>query len=151
MPLQSRATTARAERIQGDAATATQTTAPNEATQPRKGREQVTKVPAADTAPDANTASQTAAQASPPADTTEKAPRKARTPRQAAAPAEGGQIDIKGLKQRQKEIEGEFKNMNKEMIAAQRAVTQQFAERRVALESEHRLISNQLSSAVFKG
>lgn len=162
MPLQSRASTARAQR------TAPEQQPANVASdvQPRRGKEKPaetpnvtqTPPPAADTATTAanDGASQNASQSDSGAGT-QQAPVKERKPRTAKVSgtkvsADGtSATDTKALKERLKEIEKEFKLLIPEEQKSMREVAQKFKEKRLSLESEHRLITGQLSAAIFHG
>lgn len=149
MPLASRATQARVARTNPDetppAAASTPEGTIKDTVQPRRGKPAV-----APPAPPQTSAADGRADTAPPVPA--KAPRKPRTPRTApaeASAADGQPIDAKALRARQKAIEQEFKRLAGAEKIAMRELSAKFRTQRQALESEHRLIANQLSAAVF--
>lgn len=146
MPLASRATQARAARTDSSVEAPPKDQI-KDAVQPRKGKPAVAPEP--DTNEGAQKAQESTQQAAAPAPA-EKAPRKQRTPRTAPqAVTSAGTTDVKALRARQKAIETEFKELASREKIAMRELAAKFKADRVALESEHRLIANQLSAAVF--
>jgi hypothetical protein len=153
MPLASRATQARAARTNPDETPPSGSEAPagtvKDSVQPRRGKPAVAP-PEPPQTPDDDGRGDVAPPPPPP----DKAPRKPRTPRTAPAAAEPGSgqpIDVKALKARQKVIEQEFKRLAGAEKIAMRELAATYKTQRQALEGEHRLISNQLSAAVFSG
>lgn len=162
MPLQSRASTARAARTNP-----AETQKPADVAsdvQPRRGKGEAsapqTPPPVVEETKDAanDSASQNASQSDSGAQQA-PAPQRARKPRESKPVATGtkvnadgtGTTDTKALKERLKEIEKDFKLLIPEEQKAMREVAQKFKDKRIALESEHRLITGQLSAAIFHG
>lgn len=135
MPLASRATQARAERAGAPPEAGTEV-------QPRKPAEE---------APAPPEPAQTAPSEPAPAPKKRGRPPGSRNAPRAPRAATGAAGDVKELKARQKELEREFKSLAQEKAQDLRAHEQKYRERRVALETEHRLIAGQLSSKIFNG